>query len=235
MKVVIVTGTSTGVGKTITTAALAALGRQHGLEVAVVKPVQTGDSDDEPSDIATIATLSGCRRTVQLVSLPDPLAPDTAARLREIAIPGVGELAHQTVAAWPDADVVLVEGAGGVLVRLDTAGGTLIDLAAVLAADGHDVRVVVVTSLTLGTLNHTELTVRALQAAGLHVSGLVVGLLPANRQLAERLNLDELPRVTGLPVLGAIPEHSGQLPPDEFQKNCATWLPAANLAIDAVR
>jgi dethiobiotin synthetase len=235
MRFVIVTGTSTGVGKTVTTAALAVVAAQRGSVVAVVKPVQTGTSAAEPADITTVTALSGCRRITQLVSLPDPLAPDTAARLRGTAIPEVRDLASQTVSAAAGADIALVEGAGGILVRLDTAGGTLLDLALHLRDDGHDLRVVVVTSLTLGTLNHTELTVRALLVGGLQVAGLVVGSLPAEPRLAESLNLDELPRVTRVPVIGAIPEHSGELPPSQFQQRCRDWLPRADLAIDVLR
>jgi dethiobiotin synthetase len=170
----------------------------------------------------------------ELVSLPDPVAPDTAARLRNVAIPDVDTLARQTIDAWSGADVAFIEGAGGILVRLDTSGGTLVDLASALIADGHDIRVVVVTSVALGTLNHTELTVRTLHDAGLPVAGLVIGSLPAAPGLAESLNIDELPRVTGLPLLGAIPEHSGRLAPDEFQRRCTAWLPAAGLVIDAL-
>jgi dethiobiotin synthetase len=235
MRFVIVTGTTTGVGKTITTAALASVAHQHQLDVAVVKPVQTGAAADEPSDSATITRLSGCARVIELVSLPDPLAPDTAARLRGTAIPNVSELARQTVNVTEEADLVLVEGSGGVLVRLDTAGGTLIDLVSDLTAAGHDVRVVVVTSLALGTLNHTELTVRSLQDGGLPVAGLVIGSFPTECGLAETLNLSELPRVTGLPILGAIPEHSAELAPQQFQLQCRTWLPSAGLVVDAAR
>jgi dethiobiotin synthetase len=235
MRFVIVTGTSTGIGKTIATAALTSLAQQRDLAVAVVKPAQTGAIGNEPADIATIARLSGCPRVAELVTLRDPLAPDTAARLRDLVIPDVKALARQSADVGVGADLVVLEGSGGVLVRLDTAGGTLIDLASQLNADGHDVTFVVVTSVALGTLNHTELTVRALLDTGHQVGGIVIGSLPAAAGLAERLNLDEIPRVTGFPVLGAIPERSGRLTADDFQAQCAGWLPRADLVIDAVR
>ena len=160
---VVVTGTGTGVGKTVVTAALATSYSAHDLDVAVVKPVQTGLLGGEPGgDIDEIAALSGTYDIHEFVRLEDPLAPDSAARLREVAIPTVAELAERVAAV--QGDVVLVEGTGGVLVRLDREGGTIIDLILDLRASGADVDVLVVTSPDLGTLNHTELTVEALRA-----------------------------------------------------------------------
>ena len=115
-------------------------------------------------------------------------------------------------------DTVIVEGAGGLLVRLDTDGGTLLDLAAALAAD-----VVVVVAAGLGTLNHTELTVDALRARGLSPVGLVVGSWPAEPGLAEQCNLDDLPRVTGTPLLAVLPEGAGALPREEFRRLAPGW------------
>ena len=77
-------------------------------------------------------------------------------------------------------DTVVVEGAGGLLVRLDTDGGTLLDLAAEL-----DAEVVVVATAGLGTLNHTELTVAALRARGMEPAGIVIGAWPVTPGLAE--------------------------------------------------
>lgn len=224
MHLVIVTGTDTGVGKTITTAAMVAAAREPGRRVAMVKPVQTGLTTGEPSDADTVALLSGGGSVRQLVTLADPLAPDTAARLRSVSIPSAVELADQVAAYANRFDVTFVEGAGGVAVRLDTAGGTVMTLAAALQAVGHRVQVVVVTRLSLGTLNATELTLLALDAQRLNVAGLVVGALPPEPDLAERCNLDELPRVTGLPLLGAIPAGVGAWTPARFQAECKGWL-----------
>ena len=117
---------------------------------------------------------------------------------------------------------MLVEGAGGLLVRLDTDGGTLLDLAAALART-HPVEVVVVVAAGLGTLNHTELTVGALRARGLEPSGLVIGSWPAEPDLAERCNLDDLPRVTGVPLLAVIPDGAGAMQREEFVAAAPTW------------
>ncbi len=80
MSVLVISGTSTDVGKTVVTAALAAALRAAGQSVAVCKPAQTGVTVDEPGDLAEVTRLSGVTATVELARYPEPLAPDTAAR-----------------------------------------------------------------------------------------------------------------------------------------------------------
>jgi dethiobiotin synthetase len=226
MRVIAITGTDTGVGKTVTTAALSRLALDRGLTVAVVKAVQTGVATGEPTDADTITTLGGCEDVVELVRLDPPLAPDTAARRLGISIPPVADLAGRVHALARDYDLVLLEGSGGIAVRLDTSGGTLLDLVSALAsADDTTADFVVVTRISLGTLNHTELTVDAARRAGHPVAGLVFGDVPDAPGLAEQANLTELPRVTGAPLLGAIPHGAGQLTPAQFRTECAGWFP----------
>jgi dethiobiotin synthetase len=223
---VLVTGTSTGVGKTITTAAMAVALSRSGLRVGVVKPIQTGADGEEPSDAAVVRGLTGLADVTELASLADPLAPDTAARLRGTPTPTVAELADRIAASSSGLDVVLVEGAGGVLVRLDTDGGTLLDLGSALAARQTAVRAVIVTTLALGTLNHTELTAMAIRSAGVEPVGLVVGSRPRDPgelSLAEQCNRTELPRVSGLPVLAELPAGAGSLPAEAFRSAAPTW------------
>lgn len=210
---IVVTGTGTGVGKTIATAALAATRPRP---LTVVKPVQTGVGDGSPGDAEVVHALTGCR-VEEWTRLDEPLAPDTAARRAGRPIPRVSEYAGRLAAL--DGEVV-VEGAGGLLVRLDTEGGTLLDLAAALPPP---VEVVVVVAAGLGTLNHTELTVRALRERGLEPAGLVIGSWPADPDLAERCNRDDLPRVTGLPLLAAIPAGAGGLDPATFRSAAPGW------------
>ena len=124
---------------------------------------------------------------------------------------GVAEHADRLKVHTEFHDTVVVEGAGGLLVRLDTDGGTLLDLAAWLVDRDVDVEVVVVCAAGLGTLNHTELTVGALQARGIPVRGLVIGSWPDSPGLAETCNREDLPRVTGVPLLGAVPAGAGAL------------------------
>lgn len=212
--ILVVTGTGTGVGKTIATAALAA--RASG-SVIVVKPVQTGVLPGEVGDADDVRRLAGCE-VIELVRLPDPLAPDTAARLAGVGLPSVAEHAARILSLADDFDTVIVEGAGGLLVRLDSADGTLLDLASALEAG-----VVVVVAAGLGTLNHTELTVQALRARGIEPSGLVIGSWPSNPDLASRCNRDDLPRVTGVPVIAVLPADVGTLEQSEFVVAAPGW------------
>jgi dethiobiotin synthetase len=224
VRFVVVTGTGTAVGKTVATAVLVTRALAAGRRVSVVKPYQTGVSTDEPSDALTVATLSGCTDVHELVRLDDALAPETAARLRGVPIPAVSDLVAAVETRGEGRDVTYVEGAGGVAVRLDLVGGTITTLARLLRERGHDLDVVVVTALGLGTLNHTELTVAALRADGFEPSGLVLGAVPDELGLAERCNLDDLPRLTGLPVLAEIPSGAGALSPAVFRTIAPTWL-----------
>jgi len=98
---------------------------------------------------------------------------------------------------------VLVEGAGGLLVRFDDAGGTLADVAWSLAAP-----VLLVADPALGTLNSTALTAEALARRGIRCLGVVVGRWPAEPDLAMRCNLADLPVAAGAPLLGVLPDGS---------------------------
>jgi dethiobiotin synthetase len=196
VRVIVVTGTDTGVGKTIVSAALAAL---SGERVAYVKPAQTGDDDDA----ATVARLAGVETHV-LARYPDPLAPATAARRAGLA-PVTPEQVAEYVRGL-DAELVLIEGAGGLLVRFDDDGGTLADVAELL-----DAPVLVVARAGLGTLNHTALTLAALRARELECLGVVIGSWPREPDLAARCNLGELG-----PILGRIPEGAGDLNREAF-------------------
>jgi dethiobiotin synthetase len=199
------------VGKTVVTAALAALALARGDRVAVLKPAQTGVAPDEPGDLADIARLAPGATGCELARYPDPLAPATAARRagRPAVTPQQAAAVARQLADRHD--LVLVEGAGGLLVRLDDAGGTLADLAALLAAP-----VLVVAHAGLGTLNHTALTVEALRGRALTCAGVVIGGWPTEPDLAARCNLADLPTITGVPLLGALPMGAGRLEPAAF-------------------
>jgi dethiobiotin synthetase len=199
----VVTGTGTDVGKTVVTAAVAALAAGR---VAVLKPAQTGVAEGEDGDLAQVARLVPGVTTRELGRYPDPLAPATAARRSGMAPVRPLQAAAAALELAADHDLVLVEGAGGVLVRFDDDGGTLADVATKLAAP-----VIVVVAAGLGTLNHTELTVSELRRRGLTCAGVVIGVWPAEPDLAARCNLADLPAVTGVPLLGAVPDGAGDL------------------------
>lgn len=250
-RIIIVTGTDTGVGKTITTATLAAALLGPGDDasedsvsrrVAVYKPCQTGAAIGD-SDITEVARLAGAITAKAGMVLQEPLAPRAAAAVDGVTLPGIAEHTERILQLALEHDHVLVEGAGGILVDLDDEGRTLADLGIELhSADlqpvelsrgAADVCVVVVTRAALGTLNHTALTLEALRRRGLPILGIVVGSLPASPNQAEEGNLEVL-AARDTPLLGAIPEGAALLPPTEFRRQATTWLPALGLQAQEV-
>lgn len=211
MSVLVITGTGTEVGKTVVVAALAALAAADGRRVAVLKPAQTGIATGEPGDLAEVVRLAGPVTTRELRRYPEPLAPATAAR--RSGLPGVhpSEVASAAAALDQAHDLVLVEGAGGLLVRFDDAGSTIADAAWALNAP-----VLVVAHAGLGTLNMAALTAEALLRRGLESVGVVVGRWPAAPDLAARTNLTDLPEAAGAPLLGVLPDGAAALDRSEF-------------------
>jgi dethiobiotin synthase len=194
-----VTGTDTGIGKTLAAAALCRAERQAGRTVLYAKPVQTGLEPGEPGDAAFVAAAAGVP-VVECLRFPEPLAPAVAAGRAGTAIDVDGLLAD-LAQAGDGFDRVVVEGAGGLLVPLWDAL-TMADLAGRLGAN-----LVVVTRPTLGTLNHTALTVEAANIRGLPVDGLIVSGWPAEPGTTERTNLERLSAMA--PVLGLLPVYAG--------------------------
>jgi dethiobiotin synthetase len=185
VSVLIVTGTGTGVGKTVATAALAACASGR---VAVVKPAQTGVAADEPGDLAEVGRLSGVTDVHEFVRYPDPLSPHHAARVSGLPELAFADAARRITDLDALHDLVLVEGAGGLLVPYtNTDGWTLAELASSLHAP-----VLVVTAAGLGTLNHTALTVGRLAEDGVELAGLAIGSWPDEPDLATRCNLADL-------------------------------------------
>ncbi|MEU2736657.1 dethiobiotin synthase [Streptomyces sp. NPDC007095] len=219
MAVLVITGTGTEVGKTVTTAAVAATAVAAGRSVAVLKPAQTGVRPHERGDADEVARLAGTVTTLELARYPEPLAPATAAR--RASLPPVRPVAVAEAAAKlaTEHDLVLVEGAGGLLVRFDDEGGTLADAASLLNAP-----VLVVASAGLGTLNTTELTARELRRRGLDLAGIVIGSWPDSPDLASCCNLADLPLVAEAPLLGALPAGAGAYDVTDFRADAPSWL-----------
>lgn len=197
MNGVLVTGTDTGVGKTVVSAALAACWVADGHSVTYVKPAQSGaaDGDDDAADVGRWAP--GAATVVGTV-LAEPLAPAVAARRVGTSLERA-DLVAPAVAVG-DGDRVVVEGAGGLLVELGTDGTTCADLAAAL-----DLPLVVVARPGLGTLNHTMLTLAEADRRGLVVAGVVVSGFPAAPDVATRTNLAELDRLSEGRLAGVVP------------------------------
>ena len=201
MTVVVITGTGTGVGKTIATAALASCAP----DVAVCKPVQTGSDDD----LAEIARLSGARELVSVARYPDALAPVAAAAAAGRSLPSAEQIIDVVRRVDRPGRLTLVEGAGGLLVELAAGGVTLRDLAVELVAP-----VLVVCEAGLGTLNHTALTLEALEHKGISCAGLVIGSWPENPGAAEAFNRGALEDLA--PVRAVLPAGAATLSPVDF-------------------
>ncbi|MFD7451002.1 dethiobiotin synthase [Kitasatospora sp. NPDC059827] len=208
-RILFVTGTNTDVGKTVATAALASAALHGGRKVAVLKPGQTGVAPGEPGDAAEVRRLAGELTIRELARYPEPLAPDTAARRAGMPYLSPAEVVAEVTDLAATHDLVLVEGAGGLLVRYDDEGRTLADQARAVRAAGLDAEVLLIASAGLGTLNIVSLTAEALAARELPLAGVVIGSWPAEPGLAERCNLADLPRSAGAPLLGALPERAG--------------------------
>jgi dethiobiotin synthetase len=219
MAIVVVSGTGTEVGKTVATAAVAAASLAQGLSVAVLKPAQTGVAEGEPGDAAEVARLAGPVTAAELARYPDPLAPATAARRSGLPPITPGDVAEAAAKLAAVHDVVLVEGAGGLLVRYDEEGSTLADVAALLRAG-----VLLVAPPGLGTLNSTALTAEALASRKLNCLGVVIGSWPADPDLAERCNVADLPQAAGAPLLGALPQGAAAKTPEAFRAEAPDWL-----------
>lgn len=204
---IFVTGTDTGVGKTVVSAALALFLRERGLKVGVCKPVETGVSD--PADLGPDASLlkwaAGSSDPPEAISpwrLQAPLAPSIAAGREGVRI-APGELTDAVRAVSQGKDFVIVEGAGGLMVPVN--GGFLIaDLAKSLALP-----LLVVCRPGLGTLNHTLLTVFAARGMDIPLAGFIVNGMPERPGEAEEAAPHALASLASADLLGVLPRVDG--------------------------
>jgi dethiobiotin synthetase len=197
-----ITGTDTGVGKTEVTAAVARLWRRQGRDFAVSKPVATG-GDRAAGDTLRLARAAGEAdlEAVTPFAFAEPAAPPVAARAAGANLT-LTELAEAVRRRQRPGGAVLVEGVGGLLCPLSDEHAVA-DLALVLGLP-----LVVVARRSLGTLNHTLLTVESARGRGLRLAGVVVSETAPVAGLAERANVEELRRL-GVPVLAVVPYRAG--------------------------
>lgn len=193
-RVVMVTGTDTGVGKTYVTAGLGRALSERGVSVVAVKPVESGVGTDGPEDGEILAEATGQTEPASaLLRLAQPLAPPVAADIEGRSL-DAEEWADFILAMALDHDLVLVEGAGGLLAPL-TWDTTLIHLAERCRGS-----FLVVTSDRIGCISHTRLTVEALRRAGLAIEGLVL-CAPSEPDPSTGTNEDTLARLLpGIPI-----------------------------------
>jgi dethiobiotin synthetase len=202
-KGLLITGTDTGVGKTMVTASLAAALRHRGVRVGVMKPFETGFTDlhDPARDAVFLKKVSGCQAALDIITpylLREPLAPAIAAELegQQFDLQRIVDC-YELLAA--EHDVVLVEGAGGLLVPI-TEDKSFLDLAILLG-----IPVLVVARNILGTINHTALTV-IVASQHCEVRGIVLNTLDSQQiERSQLYNIDALRRWGRASLLGVVP------------------------------
>lgn len=202
-----VTGTDTDVGKTIVTAALARHFRRKGLKIGVMKPIETGVADVTRlgPDGALLRWASESQDPDELISpyrFQRPLAPCQAAELENRLI-DIELLVQSLNTLRSGKDLVLVEGAGGLMVPI-RGGFVMADLARQM-----DLPLLVITHPRLGTLNHTLLTTFAARSMGLELSGFIINNMPAEPGEAEREAPHLLAALASADLLGVLPGLSG--------------------------
>jgi dethiobiotin synthetase len=198
---IFVTGTDTGVGKTVVSAALAWTLKRSGKRIAVIKPVQTGTDSGGLMDIEFTQRVIGASYLLDDVCpyrFPLPLAPSVASRLAGEKI-DLRKINSDFYNLSSNHDVVIVEGAGGLLVPI-TDNYLMSDLARDLG-----LYLVIVTRPNLGTLNHTLLTTESAKHRGLKILGIVINKFPPNPGVAERTNPELILTMTGEPIIGVLP------------------------------
>jgi dethiobiotin synthetase len=200
-KEIFVTGTDTGVGKTVVSAALAWTLKQSGKKVVVMKPVQTGTNLGGLMDIEFVQRIIKTNHPLDEVCpyrFSYPLAPSVASNLEGEKI-DLKKISSAFYNLGLTHDVVIVEGAGGLFVPI-IDNYLMSDLARDLG-----LHLIIVTHPNLGTLNHTLLTVESAKRRGLKILGIVINKFPLNPGLAERTNPELILKMTGEPIIGALP------------------------------
>jgi dethiobiotin synthetase len=212
-----ITGTDTEVGKTFVACALIAAARRLGFRVAAAKPLETGcargpDGALVPADAVALRDATGRNDPLELICphrFEAPLAPAYAAEAEGAAI-DPAKIAASLDALSADSDLLIIEGAGGVLVPA-WPGVDMVDLMKLAGAEA-----LVVARTGLGTINHTRLTVEALRARGASIAGLVFNRpkppAPVPPDPSEAQNPARIAALTRLPVWAVLGCPPGHLP-----------------------
>ncbi|MBJ6723861.1 dethiobiotin synthase [Geomesophilobacter sediminis] len=202
---IFITGTDTGIGKTLVSATLAMLLKRRGVSVGVMKPVTSGCVEREGKLVSEDAELLCAAAGVPLDTdcapylLREPLAPSLAASIDGVRIDfNVIKESYQRLAARHD--FVIVEGAGGLMVPI-TGGMLMADLANFL-----DLPLAVVARPNLGTVNHTLLTTFAARTMGLDVKGVIINRFPDIPDAACEHAPHLISSLCGAPVLSVFPD-----------------------------
>ena len=220
MKAIFITGTDTGVGKTIISAGLCAfLSLKTGFNVGVMKPFESGlqkmEGDTLSRDAAFLKEASGASDSLDEINpytFEAPLAPEAAAKFENIII-DIEKINETFKRLIERHDVLVVEGAGGVLVPI-SKGFFFCDL-----MKNWDTPVIIVSRLGLGTINHTLLTSNFLQLLGITVLGVILNDTDGRNDIAAETNPEMLKQYLKVPLLGVFPhleEYDGKAIKREF-------------------
>ena len=203
----LVTGTDTGVGKTVVAAGLARFLRAQGLDVGVMKPVASGAVESAEggrvsSDVVALMAAACCSDPVEWVNpycfIP-PVAPALAAELEGVAV-DLGRIGSCYERLSSRHELTVVEGAGGALTPV-VGKFSVADLAQRLR-----IPALIVSRSGLGTINHTVMTVECLRSRGVECLGFFLNRFPETPDLAERTNAGRISAITGVLHLGSIPD-----------------------------
>jgi len=201
-----VTGTDTGVGKTIITAALIKAASLLGFRTCGIKPIETGCLREGdmfiPSDGIFIKTIAHMEETVNHISpscFEEPLAPLPASEIEGTQV-DFEKIMKEYASLSQKYDVVIIEGIGGLLVPI-RKDYFVLDL-----ARDFGLPVIVVSKPGLGTINHTMLSVHYAIKEGLSVAGIVINYSrPPEGSLAENTNPDVIKKISPVPIIGIFP------------------------------
>ncbi len=208
-----ITATDTGVGKTIATAVIGALLQAKGFDVGVMKPVQCGGRDAQ--FLKDFLNISDSLEEINPCAAQEPLSPHLAFSRQKKNV-DVKKIIKNFKELQSHHDILLIEGAGGLLVPLLSFSFCLVERSSIkenyfvldLVRD-LDVELIIVSRLGLGTINHTLLTINQARDAGLKIKGIVFNTLkPGAPGLPEQTNLETIHRLGKVPVLGTIPYFS---------------------------
>lgn len=195
-----ITATDTGAGKTFVASSIARALRLKGVDVGVMKPVESGCVDKDgtlvPDDALALKEASGSSDSLEDICpyrFAPPLSPHLAARLSGVSV-DFEVIKNAFLKLSKRHGLMLVEGAGGLLAPL-TDELTVADLAAAL-----NLPLIIVAQSKLGVINHTLLTIEAARSRGLKVAAIVLNEGPGGTDPSVEFNSGEIKRMTGLPV-----------------------------------
>ena len=202
---IFIIGTDTEVGKTLVACGLIAALKERGIDVGVMKPLESGApcfaSAPMPQDALTLKEIAGTNDELEEINpycFPDPLAPGIAAELAGVEI-DLQRIKKVYAGLKRRHQFMVVEGAGGLLVPI-TKGVLLPELIRLLGLP-----IIVVARSCLGTINHTLLTLSYCQQQDIEIAGFIISKATLDADPSEASNAQTITHFSGVPFLGTVP------------------------------